>query len=82
MKKFCLACVAAGVAIAGGAVAAWFAARPIGRAPDADARLEPSALVAVTVNVYGCWLTRPPTVTASPVPLVTSLAPPGLALTV
>ena len=38
-----LAFVAAGVAIAGGAVAAWFAARPIGRAPDADARLEPSA---------------------------------------
>ena len=38
-----LAFVAAGVAIAGGAVAAWFAARPIGRAPDADAKLEQSA---------------------------------------
>src|SRR6266478_957416 len=38
-----LAFVAAGVAVAGGAVAAWFAARPIGRAPDADARLEQSA---------------------------------------
>jgi len=38
-----LAFVAAGVAIAGGAVAAWFAARPIGRAPAADAKLEQSA---------------------------------------
>jgi MFS family permease len=38
-----LAFVAAGVAIAGAAVAAWFAARPIGRAPDADARLEQNA---------------------------------------
>jgi len=38
-----LAFVAAGVAIAAGAVAAWFAARPIGRAPDADAKLEQSA---------------------------------------
>jgi MFS family permease len=38
-----LAFVAAGVAVAGGAVAAWFAARPIGGARDADARLEQSA---------------------------------------
>ena len=35
-----LAFVAAGVAIAGAAVAAWFAARPIAKAPDAEARLE------------------------------------------
>jgi MFS family permease len=37
-----LAFIAAGVAVAGGAVAAWFAARPIGRAPDAVPRLEKS----------------------------------------
>jgi MFS family permease len=38
-----LAFLVAGGAVAGGAVAAWFAARPIDRAPDAVPRLEESA---------------------------------------